>query len=1659
MQNNWQSGAGAGSTTTAATGWPGYDSAQGDIVITGGLPELKQTIGRTWLQTDEGTGVTGFNLPGRTHSTTTVTGTGAAAELTMLAGDSVAPRAMSLLQTRGDIVAVNEPGTGYIWLLGGRNSDGSASRDIHRYEGRTDTISSAFPNLKGYVGEAAGAYHAPFNTIFVIGGSSETTALESIFSYTPSINSSIKRNEVLPSSRALAAAAYVPYSPTPNNSRIYIFGGIDENGTLLDQIVEYIPAIGTVANFAPATLPTPRYGMTAVLQPGTTKVFLFGGTDAGGDLDTILAFDPIAGTVTPMTSVLPAPRRKVSAVYSTEDHKIHLFGGVAATAYDDIMVFDPVVDTLTVRPITLPSARAGMAVAQDTETLRIYGFGASSGTPGDFDQIIEYIAYTSAAYISSVFDTGNLSDLGTISWSPAAPFGPLVGLDIGVRAGNTQVPDGTWTNSGASATVTNGASLAAFGDQRYVQYIASFTRTDISTTAVLEDLAITYTQTAASSTLVSSAFDSGSHANVLQAIRWEAVLPGNTTVQFQIRTASDDGSGFPATYTSWLGPTGTGDYFTDAAGGDGIHPTHRDGKDDRFFQYRTVLYSTSTFSTPALTSVTIQYNILPSSPSLDSLTALSTTQIEVKLTDKSTSEDEFPISYGPTALLVVGVSTIATSDKAGTGGQETGLITGLSPNQLIFVSVLAHVAAPDDMFSSTDTGTNGSVFTLANPPDSPAITGVYLSSLTLAWGKNDNANNTPYEISISTDDFATIVSTPVVFTDNWTQTTTDVLALELGTTYYARVRARNGNAFISSFSATVSTHTRPPPLTGLTITDIGITSMSWSWNSGGPAVQYRVYNPTANVVVATISATNYTGTILATNTVNSIYVEPFNSHGSGGLSAHASTYTFAAAPAGLNATFTSSTTINLTWDRANNPIGTPYELLRSTDDFATDISTPLPFSANFISSFTSQGNLEAGTTYWFKIRAKSAAEYLTLFAAPLSTPTHPSRLAAPTTSQVGITSITWNWINTGGPAVDRYDLYIASGTGALNDRSAVIAATTTTTLVETGLGPSSRHVLQVAPVTNSGVGVLSPATTIYTQANPPANSQITGVFVSSITMAWSTSQNSDFLTTYEVEHSTDAAQYIAFTSYTLAGSASTKTISAFSLLGLTTHYFRVRALNFENIPTSFDVVVSTFLVGSAPEPPGGLRAEPLSGARVLLEWSISPTTTVVRYSIYSDGGTGTVDYGVLFASVTSPTTSYTTGALADGTTYLFALRARDETGLEEVNTSVVASVVALTAPFPAAAHITHPPNTAKVSGDRVGIVAELAQGSPAQVSRVLFQYRLVGAPNWTDITPQEAGHPNPATEFPYAVHWDVTALPDNAYDLRAVARDAGGGDDPFPTPIRLFVNTSDPDVDERVVGGSIQQRTRVRNTVPIETTLADAGSAVLTRITIASGALNTDSTYLQIISSPTVTPALPWTLGNPGIFREITLANGQTDLAAGRTAALRFSRLDRDNDNRVDGTTVRVDNLAIYVYDAASASWKRDFPSGVAGDDYSTVIGYTPHFSLFGLFSPSAGDLSAVRVYPVPYKPNGGNPDEGKPYSAGDSTSGILFDNLTPSSKIKIYTVNGSLVWESRLISAGGIYRWDARNGDSREVASGIYFAVITSDGENAIVRKIAIIR
>jgi hypothetical protein len=145
--------------------------------------------------------------------------------------------------------------------------------------------------------------------------------------------------------------------------------------------------------------------------------------------------------------------------------------------------------------------------------------------------------------------------------------------------------------------------------------------------------------------------------------------------------------------------------------------------------------------------------------------------------------------------------------------------------------------------------------------------------------------------------------------------------------------------------------------------------------------------------------------------------------------------------------------------------------------------------------------------------------------------------------------------------------------------------------------------------------------------------------------------------------------------------------------------FGVRAVNEfgeernVNVTKEFSLLDSGAESPARPNRPAGLAATPAAGGCVEVAFSVDDTdesAACTHFHVYSDAGTGAVDYATPVGSVakddSGPLTHYAflTGALADGVPHRFAVRAATATDIEDDGIESVACTPDAAPPAPPA---------------------------------------------------------------------------------------------------------------------------------------------------------------------------------------------------------------------------------------------------------------------------------------------------------------------------------------------------------------------------------------
>jgi hypothetical protein len=219
------------------------------------------------------------------------------------------------------------------------------------------------------------------------------------------------------------------------------------------------------------------------------------------------------------------------------------------------------------------------------------------------------------------------------------------------------------------------------------------------------------------------------------------------------------------------------------------------------------------------------------------------------------------------------------------------------------------------------------------------------------------------------------------------------------------------------------------------------------------------------------------------------------------------------------------------------------------------------------------------------------------------------------------------------------------------------------------------------------------------------------------------------------------------------------------------------------------------------------------------------------------------------------------------------------------------------------------------------------------------------------------------------------------------------------------------------------------------------------QVLLPAGVLSASTATVTVVSNPVITTAAPAGFELAGSAVQVLLPAG-VSLAGLADITLSYSPA------AAGSRQFEVESLA-----EATGVWSM-MGAPVIDPVHLTATVVTPHFTIFALgLGGAAADLSTVRVYPNPFKPNGPNPAEGLPYSSGNPNSGIVFDNLPLMATVRIYTVSGQLAAQIVESDGSGRVQWDGRNGNGRDLASGGYLVVISSPGSKTVVKKLSILR
>src|ERR1019366_3581698 len=463
---------------------------------------------------------------------------------------------------------------------------------------------------------------------------------------------------------------------------------------------------------------------------------------------------------------------------------------------------------------------------------------------------------------------------------------------------------------------------------------------------------------------------------------------------------------------------------------------------------------------------------------------------------------------------------------------------------------------------------------------SPAITQVYVSSLTVTW--TDPAQTTTgYDVEASTmNNF-----TGTIITTATTNITASTLTFNLGqlaanTTYFVRVGALYSGSTVYANTVPSSTSTLTSLITVDQIYQVFSRSVTANWPAFGVAPGnstsegYELDAATdagfASIVASSISTsvtpstltviglTPYTTYYLRVGGINYNNVRNFTTIGSTQtLSGGAVT-----SPA-ITQVYVSSLTV--TWT----------DPAQTTTGFDVEASTMNNFTGTIITTATTNitastltfnlGQLAANTTYFVRVGTLYSGSTVYANTVPQSTSTLTSLITVDQIYQVFATSVTANWVAFGvGPGnntSEGYELDAATDAGfASIVASSISTSVTPSTLTVIGLTPYTTYYLRVGGINYNNVRNFTTIGSTQTLSGGAVTSPaITQVYVSSLTVTWT--DPAQTTTGYDVEASTmNNFTGTIITTATTNITASTLTFNLGQLAANTTYFVRVGAL-------------------------------------------------------------------------------------------------------------------------------------------------------------------------------------------------------------------------------------------------------------------------------------------------------------------------------------------------------------------------------------------------------------------------------------------------------------------------------------------------------------------
>jgi hypothetical protein len=630
------------------------------------------------------------------------------------------------------------------------------------------------------------------------------------------------------------------------------------------------------------------------------------------------------------------------------------------------------------------------------------------------------------------------------------------------------------------------------------------------------------------------------------------------------------------------------------------------------------------------------------------------------------------------------------------------------------------------------------------------------TSILVSWSPASDdvalSDQIQYEVYVAASSGSQNFSSPVT-TSAAGATSALISGLAQDKAYYFVVRARDPYGNVDGNTVEVTDKTFPdttaPTFAGASsVSGASNTTLTVNWSAAdddvtpAAAIDYLVCWSQTNggcassfVTGATVTGgTSYQATALSPNTPYYFLVRARDAVGNTDVNTtqrSAATTVDVTPPtfAGVtSATALTPKSIRLNWtqgsDNAAAKASLVYEIYVAAASGAEDFDNPSFTSSAGVSSYTVTG-LTPNTPYYFSVRARDPSgnrdsNVQERTASTLKDTTAPVFTGAGTIDQVTETSMRVSWTaatdDTNQPSAITYQVCVGKSgdcTASFSANYSTLAGATSQ--VVSGLSPSTTYYIVVRATDSYGnQDANSTQASKSTLADPTAPvfagaSNVSGATDTQLTVNWSDATDNVTSTgniSYQICRSTSAsgcsgASFSA--TQTVTGVTSYQFTSG--LAPTTTYYFVVRAFDEAGLTDGNSNVVSGATINDTTKPTfAGLVSATQAGATSIdLSWSAASdnvsTPAQIVYDIYQASSANGESYVSASYTTAAGDTAYTVNGLSPTTPYYFVVRARDQAGNRDTNTTEKTATTAADTTPPSFAGVTGVSNLTASTAD------------------------------------------------------------------------------------------------------------------------------------------------------------------------------------------------------------------------------------------------------------------------------------------------------------------------------------------------------------------------